>query len=481
MHPPQFAPAADPIWVDLILAPDQMSASLHFAHRPGKLAAEPEKEILPPSLEEMRARIQKLLADKKIIYGIFEEEIERCIQQWIREGLPRTHLIAKGTPAIDGTDASVKILFHPDESGKIGNTSVVDYKIRGYLCNVPKETKLLRLIKMKKPVPGKKITGEEIPAKAAKDLSVDISEGVRKVESELTFDFEVEQDSILEELNPARIRVTRNLEIKRDVDHHTGPVDVTGSVSVKGWVTPHLSVKATENVAVQEGVESAFVCAAGNLETQGGIIGKAELTEVKTGGDLTCRFIENAKIEVGGNAHIQDFIVTSRVYCNGDIHLTERHGLVLTSRLVAGGSVVANTLGSPSEGHVEVTAGNNPQAWRQVNRLEQELFFMKRQSYKIDGRKPFRNSEHHQHSLELRRAKKNRMGFILERVIERRKRRILSELGSKDKLPVIEVRKHIFPNTKIMMGPFSIKVREEMRGGTFKLDIQKAMIKWEPK
>ncbi len=440
-------------------------------------------EEIESLVEKCWERAETLIREKQINTGIIVSDGKQMLRIWLEKQKEKQVEIAKGIHPQNGKDARVEILFEKkvpvDPLGK----QTINLRERDYVTNLKAKTPLIRWIAPTSGVNGKNIKGKTLPAKAGQEKKVRLHPFVEELKvspEEIVYVTSI--DCMLEKLDATQIVLSNLLKMNHDINYETGNIHVFGSLQLHGTINPHFMAQATHDVQVTGNVESAHVESDQNIKVEGGIFGSVGPTQAKSGGNLEARFVQNAKIHAEKDIRIKDSVVNSELICKGNIEVTERRGAVLTSCLVAGGTIQANVVGSLGEGRVVITAGYDPKRWQSVLRMEREFRFLKRTSMK--GFMQFsanRKSNRIQNKIHGRIVDRQRSGIILEQVMKRRKRNILLELTAQNILPTFTVHKKIFPNAKISLGLYQYRVTEELPSGIFSPDANAGVVRWNRK
>ncbi len=423
----------------------------------------PQFEIL---LDTVWAALQQTIAQQHITYGVRLDEAHTEVAEWLRDGKSSTLLLAQGTPSRYGEDGHVDILYTPPP---------VTPGISLVISNVVKATPLACLYPPTQGTPGRTITDQPIPTVDGHPATPPHVEGqILTVQEENgAVVFTVSADGILTSLTPARLAVLDRIEVPHDVDPHAGPIEVFGGLTVKGSIASQAPLKVRGDLVVHGNIENTYVEAQGSITVDGGILGAADGVEIRAGGHLRARFAQNAHLSAGGDATLEDSLVNSRLACGGSCEITKKIGAVVTSRIVAGGSAVANTYGSNAELHVEIVAGNNPKVWEKVQHLERQLAYVRRNGkhgrYRNTSRKTPR-------ALLLMQPKRRRIAALMERQLERQYRNIAHDLASTKQLPTICAKKQFHAMTHLQIGYCTLMIRDTERAGCYVPDLVHRML-----
>ncbi len=129
------------------------------------------------------------------------------------------------------------------------------------------------------------------------------------------------------------ITVKKLLNIRRDVDFHTGNVMFVGDIAAHGVVRPGFTVQGN-NVLIKQTVEGAVIKAQRDIVCEAGVNG-AQGGLLEAGGNIHLPFCENATLRARGNILIEGSCMHSTIHVGGS--------LVVKGRL-QGGTVYANNL-----------------------------------------------------------------------------------------------------------------------------------------
>src|SRR5690606_15317621 len=120
-----------------------------------------------------------------------------------------------------------------------------------------------------------------------------------------------------------------------DVDFSTGNIDFIGSVKVMGSVRNGFSVKAAGNVEIMGRLEGGFINTGGNIVVKEGIVGQGK-GNIKAGGSVYARFLENAQVEARKDVLVGDSIMHSTVRAGGKIVVNGKKGKIVGGLCFAG-------------------------------------------------------------------------------------------------------------------------------------------------
>ncbi|WMW65835.1 FapA family protein [Nitratidesulfovibrio liaohensis] len=165
------------------------------------------------------------------------------------------------------------------------------------------------------------------------------------------------------------ITVKKMLNVRRDVDFHTGNIFFVGDMAIHADVKPGFEIQA-DNILVKGVVEGAVVRARGAIACESGIKGgKGCLLDA--GDTLRVPFAENAELRSHGNMYIERFALHCRIYAGTNLVVKDR----VQGGAVHGAGVVyiENQLGGAQGTPTKVNLGYDPFKFRKITRLEENI------------------------------------------------------------------------------------------------------------
>ena len=248
-------------------------------------------------------QLMEALHQNRIRFGIKEDTVEKLA------GRPIYNIkieVARGIPPVTGEDGTNEFLVKKDLEYKpeINEDGVIDFKSLEYFQMAKKNQPLCYITKEKPGTPGTNVFGGEVPAKPGKSP-----------------------------LYP--------------VGDNTWNVQFPGDVSVSGDVYSGYSLRSGGSVTIRGVIEDTLVEVAGDLTVSKGINGTLK-NEILVHGDLKCSYIENAIVVVNGSIYA-DYIIDSKVLCQGNIELRGSREMILGGDIKARGDITAKDLGSDKE------------------------------------------------------------------------------------------------------------------------------------
>ncbi|MGE5544332.1 MAG: FapA family protein, partial [Bacillota bacterium] len=227
-------------------------------------------------------------------------------------------------------------------------------------------------------VPGVTVTGRSIAPRAGRNLP--LPRGKNTVPNDDNTELRAAIDGHVMIVD-GKVTVHTVLEISGNVDYSTGNIDYIGNVRIRGNITAGFTVKAGGDIEVNGVIEGATVIAQGNIVVKNGIAG-GHKGMVQAGGSLFARFVENARVEVGGDVVVAEAIIQSVVSANNCIRVEGRKAVIVGGTLQAGEEISARVIGSALSPQTVLEVGLNPRL-----REEKKLIYQEYQ----DKKKSFEN------------------------------------------------------------------------------------------
>lgn len=303
--------------------------------------------VIHPPLEGghslLQENLENLLADQKIIFGIDCKAIEEA-NAFLQSGEKefRSFIIARGQPVGQSVDA---FLRYDIEIGPIAGTILengsIDFRERRIMVGVSAGQCIATKLPAVQGAPGVNIYGQETPAKAGRDVKIDVLNDVKF--SKETLQVVATKSGVLSIVNNNVIKVCSHQVLLGDIDFETGNVESMNCITIRGSVQPGFRVTVAGDVEISGAVMSAKVVSHGNLVVKGGITGKDSLLEIE--GDADINFIEQGRLKCGGIAVIRKQSYYSDISAGSDIRCHQSSKIV-GGRLIAEGNITIGDVGS---------------------------------------------------------------------------------------------------------------------------------------
>lgn len=308
--------------------------------------------------------LQTALAAKGITYGIDEQRLAHLAAEPV---YAQDILIARGLAPVNGDDAVATLMFDPGKGNRPRQREdgTVDYRDLNFVKNVSPGQMLCTITPPTAGTAGMSVQGKELPPRRGKpappmagkntELRQDGNAIVSKITGQVDFD-------------GRRIHVDETLQVKENVDNSTGNLRVLGNLFIPGMVLPGFQVEAGGTITISTRAEGATLRAGRAINLHGGIIG----CDVVCSGDLKCRFIENCNVFVKGDIQTE-YIINSTVKCGKSIKVSGTVSKIIGGMCMAGQSIEAGTIGSPSNVQTKLELGTDHTAMEQQQKLLQQV------------------------------------------------------------------------------------------------------------
>lgn len=429
--------------------------------------------------------VAAILEARGVTRGIDTAAIERALELAAQTGKPVCDTpIALGRDQQRGDDAQIELKFRPRaKSGTtIEGTDRIDYKERGVLQNVNAGD----LLAVKTPATagceGFDVFGNTIPAVPGDDKELSIIENVAVSQDGLQYTAKIE--GVLMLVGDDKIGVSKFYEVPGDVDYSTGNLTVDGTLSVKGWIRSGFTVRPSGDLSVGAGIEDAIVEVGGNIDVHGGIVGNDE-NLIHAGGDIRARFVENVRLDAGGDIIVQDSIMHSVVSAEGRVTVTEGKGRIIGGSVFGRKGIEANEIGSEAATRTAVSTGADAESLAQIASLEKELSLYRRNKEKIESSLKLLARKAREKTIKppeagqlAKLARFHREAAVKEAKLA--EYRALLQTVESDKEPAaIHVKKRVFEGTVVTVLGHRLLVRKDIpEGGLFALNMEELTVKY---
>ncbi len=384
--------AAQPSAIDQVrvtVASDKMSATL-------ALPAD-----LPPELRNIefftgRARERRVAITRDVV-----DELQHILDAYTAHPVPITATFARGVRPLHGEPATLRWLdgFDPDRHAAAGAEQRTDfYNSVDYARAVDGQV-IARILPPTDGVDGVDVLGEVAKAKPGKSLDWQFDAGTVEVDG---LDVKSKIRGVVL-VRGRRVEVSDLIEVK-DVDFHTGNINVEGGVHVRSDVADRFEIRATQNVVVDGLVGSATIECGGNLHLRRGMAAH-ERGKLAIGGDVDVGYLNAVHGKVGGSLRFRHELMNCQLDVGHDVFADS--GSIVGGRLTVAGSVHVAALGSEAEIATRLVLGVMPvlleersslmrdikQAENALARLEQELNMIETPGAKLTPQQKERATE----------------------------------------------------------------------------------------
>ena len=206
--------------------------------------------------------IAQAVLDAGVNFGLFENYVsiirDACLDGTAKESQV---VIAEALLPVDGQDGFIELQYNNILSpGRIDSESdKIDYKERQLFVICEENDTLAKVFPPTKGTLGTNVAGDKLKAKDGSEFPLRLGECARSEQCPGYLAVYARQNGIIFYDGKNLIDVVRYQCINGDVDYSTGNLSIEGSLRITGWVREGFSVRATESVIVEGGVEDALV------------------------------------------------------------------------------------------------------------------------------------------------------------------------------------------------------------------------------
>lgn len=328
----------------------------------------PTKFGVYPSYRE----VHDILHVEKIVYPVSRERFEKQLNAIDKEHpqLARV-IVAEGKAPVNGYDEYFEPLLSLEKKvGKVLADGRIDYKEQDSIIQVQKNQEILQRIPEVKSEDGYDVFGEVVSAQ--KEEKGGLKRGENIVQS--GFDESIFLSGIDGCLNISnnKISVMPVAVIQGDVDLDSGNIQFNGAVRVTGSVKSGFKVQADSDIIIEGDVDNAQLIAGGNITVKMGVVGK-DGTRLMAKGDISAKFIQNAKVEAGKSVIVSDSIINCDILSYDKIEVTGKNGKIIGGKLVALYEIKSPIVGTQTETVTNLTVGRNFAVEEELNKKRGEI------------------------------------------------------------------------------------------------------------
>lgn len=380
----------------------------------------------------------------------------------------REILVAKGKPAVEGTDGTYEYFFSPDAISKapvINDDGSVDYSSMSMLQNVKTGDKLAVYHPAVPGQDGFTVDGEILKCELVKELAP--IRGMCITREGNTY---YANTTGKVEIKDGAIDIKAVHEVSGDVDLSTGKIEFFGDIVISGSVTAGVVIRAGRNLVIEGNVESATLYAGGDIVLKRGVQGNMK-GKIRARGSFFSNFIEQCEVRADGNVEA-NCILNANVYSSNKVIVKGSRGSIIGGYTFGLKGIEAEQLGNDVEVRTVVHAGYEREIYNEwckcqeeerdiADKLEQILYKME----SLIKKKSFVKSGAGQGLIELN-AQKDAYYKRLDEVREKRqeyKNRIDAGKGSK-----IKVVRDTFRGVVLEVESCSRVMKSEVQYATFR-------------
>lgn len=409
---------------------------------------------------------EKLLTAEGITYGIDLDRIKETIFTCNTEKKKITGvLIARGKHSVNEVPGHYEIpprLTAPRKAPREKGVRVDHRGVRPFVL-VRKDEPVGRWVGPSEGKEGMTVTGESRPPEKSSVSAYEPGENtysdkgiVRAGKPGL---FAVEN---------GKLSVKEVLEIKGNVDYHTGHIIFPGDVLISGEIREGFKVFAGGSVYCNETVEATEIAANRDFVVKTGVIGRGA-GKIRVGGEVQAKFLENCDIKNRGRLTVQDGMVNSIVKCMDRIVMGD-HGKIVGGEVSAVHGISSGDIGNKAYVHTYVQCGVDFESQKSLDKTKRKHLSVYLKLQKVEEMyqsNPTRELEH------LRDRMREVMAALVDEMNE-----FLGKIN-KDEDAEIEVRGTVYPGTTVDICHTDYFVQETLSHIKFRLDKNAGLIKTE--
>lgn len=405
------------------------------------------------SFQLSEEEILKLLKEKGL------ELISDDVAKMLLQAPMKRILVAKGTPPVDGEDASLEWVYQKPVSTVAEDAQYVDFKeIVSKWDYVTAGTVLVEKKPAEKGKPGKNVKGRVIGAKDGRDIDLRKLAGKNTSVTEDGLKIIAKIDGVVMK-EGSRVSVLSQLIISGDVDYHTGNIeDFVDAVQIMGTVREGFKVKAKASIQVHGVVEGAYLEAGQNIKIDGVVAGNDKAVLV-AGNAVMARQITKTRV-TAPIVIAESGVLFSQVECT-DLYLTHSKARIAGSTILAERYIVAPNVGNDMAERV-VLQITGPKSLSQEYEYVARVLSEKKKEYnelqELAKKSPT--------MLKLYEEKMAMLATEIE-ILDDRIKELLMNIQDSLKRARIFVRETVYPNVEIRFGSSVYLVRNELSFVTF--------------
>jgi len=292
--------------------------------------------------------------------------LTECISS-IKEETP---IIAKGIPAIKGTDTKFETLYQSDsvsapeqdKDGAINHFETHDY------ISVNKDQPLLRKIPFTKGTDGINVLGETITAEDGLDINFTLDDTVKLDKADLNLMLAAKSGHPLAIENGVHVDDTLTL---KNANLSSGNIHFDGSVHIQGEVKPNVVIEASGDIYVGGMVENANLIAGNNIIVKAGIFSRQpdensssdkinQNCLITAEGTFYANYCNGVNAKAKKDILIENYAMQSHIESDGSIivGVNNGNGVIIGGYIFARQGITANVIGSDAYVNTKVVCGS---------------------------------------------------------------------------------------------------------------------------
>ena len=412
--------------------------------------------------------ILRALTAAGVIHGLKQDTLRRLATTPVYR---RAEMVAAASAPIVGKDGHLEFCVKPSSgfAPQERKDGTVDYRIMRTIPTVREGDTIVIRHPPTPGTPGTNVLGEPIPAKAGREIPLPLGKNVQVSE---------DGHRLLSMINgqvvftSRRVNVFNTYTVLGDVGVATGNIDVLGNVLVKGNIQPGYAVKCEGDITIEGIVEDATLIAAGDISIRGGYLGSSK-SEIRCGGSLQVKFIQNGRVTVEGDLYAE-FLIGSEVRSGGTARLVGGKGTILGGRLVTRHAIDCAEAGARlSEWETILETGNDPETVARNQAIPYELEEVARNMNSLSRLVAVYNQRRERGLLAPEKQEElvrllQTMSYLnnQQQALEQERLRVTQTMLSTG-YGVINIRGIVYPGVQIIIGPEQQRVQTEVNNVLF--------------
>ena len=398
-----------------------------------------------------------LISRMGLTFGILWDELtERILEANTERHVIRDVVVAKGLAPVSEHPEHIVVDerfmpgFRPVEDDGLS----VDWKSMSPVLLVRKGDRIGKVIPRRDGVPGSDVGGKPLGFSRDAVATYTLGKNVERDGDEILAT--AEGRVIIES---QKILVEEILVIKGDVDYRVGHVLFPGDVVIEGGVAAGFKVYSGGSISIKETMDAFDVSAKRDLLCAQGIIGKDQ-GQVRVGGGLKAKFIENARVAVRGDIEVPGAVVGSRIYTLGHLAMGDK-GRIVGGEIFATHGVSCGFLGGATKPVTIVNAGVD---FTVQQKLDQAGVALRELSMRLSRLQNMLKTREDPAILKARDDTDAKLKALAANMAELAKRVDIDD-GA-----IVEVRNTVYPGTIVSICHIRVSIDEMLKKTTFRLD-----------
>lgn len=303
-----------------------------------------------------------------INYGILKDEIPREFKQ----GYFHIFRVALGTPPKAGESGQVIEHFQRRKNVRLEAQSgdQVDFSQDIRLQPIRKGTVICSIQPSTPGTPGVDVTGEPLPCVKADPVVVPQGKNTAIGQDGLVLEAGV--DGILY-IDDDLFCIHEQKIIDGDLKGFRSTLEIKGNLYVGGDVDEGVNIKASGDIVIIGKLGQGRVTSmGGTIRVQKGIFGTSGAAFLSAAGQVQAPVIENTEIDTGTSV-IAESVLNSTIHCGGMVYVMTGRGIIASSSIWAGDSVLCQRIGNQAGSPSQISVGYPPRVTELWEKAKAEL------------------------------------------------------------------------------------------------------------